>query len=118
MMTVALGPLIDALSVLRNLHSGMTLAQAQVFLEIVLNPHIQQVKLAETAGLDDSSISRIAALLSNYGSRNTEGLGLIKIDIDENDRRYRTFSLTAKGERVRDQLAKMVGAYYGRKKEG
>lgn len=102
--------LMRALARLRDLHEDMTLLQAMTFLCVAANPGIQQRGLYDKLDMEDSSASRTLALLSDVGARGFAGLDLIKAKIDPQDRRMRLLSLTPKGARLMDDLAKTLGA--------
>lgn len=106
--TANLNPLIDVCAALRQVHPEMTVSQLQVFTLIVTNPGISMAQIAERTGLMEGSVSRIVALLSQYGSRTAEGLALFQMEQDTNDRRFRTLATTSKGKALVAQLASLL----------
>jgi DNA-binding MarR family transcriptional regulator len=83
----------------------MTHNQSQVFYWVAAEPGISQRDLMQRLKLQDGTISRLCAILSDRGNRDREGLGLIEIKRGVGDD-YRKVSLrlTVKGERLLNSL--------------
>lgn len=88
---------IDVLEEFRNVYADMTMNQALTLMQIGLNPGTSQKRLTEALRLDDGTVSRISAVMSNRRSRGREGLGLIEIKLDSQDYRFRVQSLSNNG---------------------
>lgn len=100
--------LVKALSRLRDLYSDMTILQAMCFLIVAGRPGIAQRELYRELGTTDSAASRVVALLSDVGSRSGVGLDLIETRIDPEDRRNRILTLTRRGERLIEDIARDI----------
>ena len=109
----ALDPLFQVLSEARDVHPNMTLAQLQLFLLVAGKPNISQVELEHLANLTDASVSRILALLGQYGSRGTEALNLIEVMPDPADRRRKEYRLTTGGKQVLAKINNHLERYKG-----
>ena len=97
--------LFRALVRLRDLHDDMTVVQLQIICLVASNPNITQAELYRRLDVTDSAISRNIALLSDIGSRTRDGLGIIRLHINPNDRRERILEVTKKGERLLHALS-------------
>ena len=110
---VALNRMVDALRVLRSYHPTIESQTAQLFLEIARvsegDEGIHMKDLAESVGIAQSSASRSIALLSRWLKHGTEGLDWVKAEEDPMNRRLKTLKLTAKGERVKHEVARAIG---------
>lgn len=104
-MTTAAAKLYRAAVRLRDLHPDMTLSQIQLLAVVADNPGIIQAEVFQRLGQTDSAVSRNIALLSDIGSRHRDGLELIDIRVNPQDRRERFLSLTRKGERLMVDLS-------------
>lgn len=93
-----------ALQRLRDVYPDMTISQAQAFLLVGWSPGVLQRQLYDELGQTDSAMSRNIALLSDIGSRYKDGLDLIRLEVDPDDRRARRLYLTRKGERLLNQI--------------
>jgi len=100
--------LLRAFNRLRDLHSDMTLLQASFLMYVARSPGVSQRALYEALGSNDSVASRTLAILSDVGSRNTPGLGLINMRPNPQDRRERVVTLTPKGNRLMADLAEDI----------
>jgi DNA-binding MarR family transcriptional regulator len=100
--------LIPALDRLRTLYRDMTLNQVIVLIQAATLPGLTQRELCDRTGLTDSSVSRILAILSEYGNRGTEPLGLIRFEFDPADRRTKKIALTRKGYLFIEDLLKDI----------
>ena len=99
-----------ALQRFRDLHNEATVLQVQLFLLVTERPGIAQSDLYTALGVSDSAASRILAFLSEIGGRHSEGLRLIAISVNPNDRRERTVTLTTKGQRLADDVSRDIAA--------
>lgn len=108
---------IRFMELLRAVYVDMTLSQAQTFLAVAENKHLTQTTLSDMLGLSSSAVSRNIYVLST-GSRRVEGLGLINVDLDPHDRRYRVVTLTPKGRSLVQSLHDQLELINVRKKEG
>lgn len=98
------------LGALRELHDDMTVLQAQALFHVAHNPGITQRELIKLIGSATSTASRTIGLLSEFGSRGTPGLHLIRMEVNLQDRRERNCYLTDKGERLMRRLAECLTA--------
>lgn len=96
---------------LHELHSDMTIQQAMAMLWIASNEGVTQREATGSLGFTESSTSRILALLSEYGSRTITGLGLIRSEINPEDRRERFIFLTSKGRRLVEDIERDIKDY-------
>jgi DNA-binding MarR family transcriptional regulator len=83
---------------------GITLAQCHALVEIGRSKQISLNKLSELLTLDNSTTSRT---VNNLVNKN-----LVKRDIDPNDRRYVTISLTESGEESFKNIEESMNSYY------
>ena len=90
---------------LRDRYQGMTVLQAMCFVQVAAVPGINQKRLYEELGATGSAASRILALLSDIGDRNTAGLDLVKSTMGGADSRERLLYLTPKGMRLLEEIA-------------
>jgi len=67
-------------------------------------PGIAQRDLYRLMDATDSAASRIVAMLSDIGSRNTPGLDLVSMEVNPQDRREKHLALTHKGRRLMDDI--------------
>lgn len=111
----ALNPLFDILAASRQVYPDLTVAQLQVFLLVAIDPGISQAQIEEKTGLRGGSVSRIVALLSQYGARDKEGLNLINVSQDPNDRRARLIEITPKGTQFIHQMMSLLSYVRGAK---
>lgn len=96
--------LFSALARLRDRHADMTLLQAQCLALVAANPDITQIDLCRATGMSDATASRTIAMLTDIGSRAVEGMDLVRMTVNPEDRRVRLLSLTSKGKRLMDDL--------------
>lgn len=96
--------LFSALARLRDRHGDMTLLQAQCLALVAANPDITQIELCRATGMSDATASRTIAMLTDLGSRAVEGMDLVRMTVDPEDRRLRLLNLTPKGRRLMDDL--------------
>lgn len=75
---------------------GVTMTQCHAIVEIGKAKQISLNKLAETLNLDNSTMSRAVNNLVNSN--------LAKRDLDPNDRRYVTISLTQEGKKIFEDI--------------
>lgn len=95
-----------ALQRLRDRHGDMTILQSQAFLLVAANPGISQIEIARVLGMSDGTASRTFGILADIGRRDRglDGLDLIKMIINPDDRRLRALTLTPKGRRLMDDI--------------
>jgi DNA-binding MarR family transcriptional regulator len=91
---------------MRDLHPDMTVMQVLTLALIAESPGILQRDLYRQLGATDSAASRIVAILSDVGSRNTPGMGLVSMRVNPQDRRERLVELTSKGRRLWDDVSR------------
>lgn len=89
-----------ALTRFRDVHPEVTALQIEFFLAIVAQPGITQRALYSLLGTNDSVSSRTLAILSEFGSRGTQGLELVRLETNPEDRREKLCFVTKKGERL------------------
>jgi DNA-binding MarR family transcriptional regulator len=83
------------------IHPDMTITQFHAFAHIAANPGITQRELIKLVGSsNDSTASRTLGILTEYGNRNVDGLKLVKMRDNDEDRRVKNCYLTPKGERL------------------
>ena len=83
---------------------SVTMAQCHAIVEIGRTQNISLNQLAELLNLENSSMSRTVNNLVNNG--------LVKRDIDMQDRRYVTISLTEKGMELFKGIEEDMDVYY------
>lgn len=96
--------LSKALTRFHDIHPDMSLLQMMFLMQVAANPGITQRQLWGLLGVSDGVASRVLAILGPYGSRGTEPLKLVSITVDPNDRRSRILGLTARGQRLVEQV--------------
>ena len=89
---------------LRDRHQSMSILQAMCLVQVAANPGINQKTLYEELGATGSAASRILALLSDIGDRNTAGLDLVKAVPGGVGNRERLIYLTLKGKRLMEEI--------------
>jgi DNA-binding MarR family transcriptional regulator len=89
---------------LRDRHQSMSILQAMCLVQVAAQPGINQKTLYEELGATGSSASRILALLSDVGDRNTAGLDLVKATAGGVANRERKLYLTPKGKRLIEEI--------------
>lgn len=99
------GRMVKALSRLRDRHPDMSINQAMILFYIAAHPGVSQREVYGTLGMHNSAASRALAILSDLGSRDTQPLGLISIQVKPEDRRERLLALSPKGIRLMDDIA-------------
>jgi DNA-binding MarR family transcriptional regulator len=83
---------------------GVSLTQRLVLLELGKKEKTSLVELAQGLGLDASTLSRsINGLVT---------IGLVRREIDAQDRRYISLTLTEQGREVRDRIERISDAYF------
>ena len=85
------------LSEMRELYPDIPAATIQVFLAIALEPGISGKELLDRVGISQSAVSRHLSILGEHSWRGGEGLGLIEVIEDLEDRRNKIAFLTPKG---------------------
>ncbi len=83
---------------------GVSLTQRLVLLELGKKERMSLVELASGLGLDASTLSRSINGLVN--------IGLVRRDIDAQDRRCISLTLTDQGRGVRDRIETLSDAYF------
>jgi DNA-binding MarR family transcriptional regulator len=106
---------IKFLEEFRKINPDITANQMLTFMHIARNPGISQKKLAELVKVDDATISRLSALMSDRGSRGREGLKMIEIKLDETDYRYRVQNLSRGGQLIFEGLRDILMAFRNKK---
>jgi ATP-dependent exoDNAse (exonuclease V) alpha subunit len=92
--------------------AALVLVPAQTILTFLLvaqNPGIKVGELVTRLDIAQSSTSRNVAYLSKWRAYQEEGHDLIEAVEDPRDRRTKTVNLTAKGRRLAEKLAKVIG---------
>lgn len=85
---------------------GVTMAQCHALVEIGRAKNISLNSLAELLNLESSSMSRTVNNLVNSG--------LVKRDIDPQDRRYVTITLTESGNKLFEGIEDSMSLYYAK----
>jgi len=113
---IALGRAINVIEVIRNYHPKMETQTAHLFLELARSSEsengsegLYMKDLADILGVAQSSASRSVALLSKWLKYDTPGLGWIEAYENPMNRRLKILKLTAKGEKVKQEIARAVG---------
>lgn len=103
-MNTAASKLYRAAFRMRDIHPDFTVSQLQLLCLVADNPGIIQAEVFQRLGQTDSAVSRNIALLTDIGTRYRDGLELIEVKVNLNDRRERLLSLTRKGERLFEDI--------------
>jgi DNA-binding MarR family transcriptional regulator len=85
----------------------LTTELAKVFLSVALRPNLTMAELASALYLEQSVCSRRVGALASYRG---EGHGLLTAIEDPRDRRRKIIELTAKGQRIADEVLTRVQA--------
>lgn len=85
---------------------GVSMAQCQSLLKIAKNEETSVVKVAESMGLDTSTLSRMINNLVN--------LGLVNRVLNPEDRRYVSITLTDQGKKVCHLIEESINNYVAR----
>ena len=101
--------LAAAIEAFRELDQEMPAQTILTFLLVAQNPGIKVGELVERLGIAQSSTSRNVAYLSKWRAFEEEGHDLIEAVEDPRDRRTKTVNLTAKGKRLAEKLARVIG---------
>jgi DNA-binding MarR family transcriptional regulator len=98
--------LLNCLDEFRKLHPNVTANQIVVFLNIALREGITQKELGGLSGLDQGTVSRIVALISDRGvsGREIEPIDLIRIGLSNDNYKSRAQRLSPSGKRVFNSL--------------
>jgi DNA-binding MarR family transcriptional regulator len=91
---------LRTLDAFRKVNQNVTANQMAVFLHIALQPGITQRELSDRTGLDDGTVSRIVAILSDRGAGERAGMDLINIGAVPGDYRKRSHTQTTQGKRL------------------
>jgi DNA-binding MarR family transcriptional regulator len=94
-----------ALQRLRDIHPEMTVLQAQMLCVIAAHEGATQREVYGYLDANDSTASRILAILSDVGGRSVPPMNLVKMHPNPQDRRERLLTLTAKGKRLFNLIA-------------
>jgi DNA-binding MarR family transcriptional regulator len=102
--------LIRVLEEFRKLNQNVTANQMIVFLLIAQRPGLTQKDIEQATGLNNGTVSRICAILSDRGlkARGHDGLGLISIESAPGDYRVRVQFLTPQGKRVFQSIKRIM----------
>ena len=92
--------LAAALSRLRDIHPDMTVLQAQMLFVIACHEGLSQRECYSLVGTNDSTASRVLAILSDIGGRSVAPMHLVAVRVNPEDRRERVLSLTRKGNNL------------------
>lgn len=95
------------LEAIREIDATMPIQVAHVLTMIARHPGISMQKLADYAGLTQSSTSRNVAALSKWHRLGKPGYDLVEAIEDPEDRRAKVLFLTQKG---RERMAKILRA--------
>src|SRR5688572_30787673 len=85
-------------------HKKLTLSHLAALLLIAIHEQLTTAELTDALGLEQSTVSRMTDLLSDYGKPGTKGLDLIEGRDDPQDRRRKIYSLSIKGRALLDQM--------------
>lgn len=98
--------LVRVLEEFRKLNQNITVNTVVLFLQIAMREGVSQKELEKVTGLDNGTVSRICAILSDRGlkSRGAEPMNLIRIGLSDTDYRARAQSLSPNGKRVFNSL--------------
>jgi DNA-binding MarR family transcriptional regulator len=98
---------LDALRTLRRIDEEMPAQQVMTLLFVSMHPDGVGMKdIAEKVGLSQSATSRNVSILGPEGYMQKPGLKLVDRHDHPSDSRQRIVRLTAKGERVIEELRK------------
>jgi DNA-binding MarR family transcriptional regulator len=100
--------LIRVLEEFRQVHQDITANQIVTFLHVALRPDVTQRELAEATGLNDGTISRIVAILSDRGLGERKGADVITIAFKPGDYRMRVQNLSSSGARLLQRIRDIV----------
>ncbi|MEG3764910.1 hypothetical protein [Alteromonas sp. 14N.309.X.WAT.G.H12] len=95
---------LNIASLLRKYHPDFPPNGFAVFLQIASNEGLSSTGLVERLGIPKATISRNLRMLGDRVSPHKDGLGLIKLEHDENDYRVRRAYLTDKGKRFLERV--------------
>ena len=101
--------LAAAIKVFRELDAEMPAQTILTFLLVAQNPGIKVGELVTRLDIAQSSTSRNVAYLSKWRAFEEEGHDLIEAVEDPKDRRTKVVNLTAKGKRLAEKVARVVG---------
>lgn len=105
MSTLSVKVLIRLTTHILNHDPDMTVSRLQVFLLVVGKKDVLVRDLVKQTGLNQSTIARTLALLSNKPQRGKkEGLGWVRIDPDPEDPRRVVVNPTARGIKVMTEI--------------
>jgi DNA-binding MarR family transcriptional regulator len=93
---------------LRQINPDMPLQVAVTFCMVAEYPGITQVEITKLGNMSPASVSRHIAILGEYDTRRDEGFDLIRVDVDDDDRRRKLINLTPKGQIFVDRLAQIA----------
>jgi len=93
-------PLVRVVEQVRTFAPELPAQQLELFLWTVLRPDSSMSELASRAGIKSSSASRAFASLSKWRGHQNDGLNLIEMYEDSQDRRMKRVRLTEKGLRL------------------
>lgn len=95
---------IRLLEAFRQHHRDILTTEVLVFLHVAVNDGMQMSELQDLLGVSQAAVSRNVYFLSKYGANNREGLELIQLVEDTENRRRRRLYLTPKGKAFLRQL--------------
>lgn len=96
--------LIRVMDEFRRVSQNITANQIVTFLTVAKEPNITQRELAKRTGLNDGTISRIIAILSDRGLGEQKGADIVSIGFLPGDYRTRAQNLSPQGRRLLDSV--------------
>lgn len=100
--------LTRAMSEFRKLYADIPVTTVEVFLAVAVNSGISSKDLRDRVGASQSAVSRHLALLGEYSWRGGEGMDLIEIVEDPEDRRSKLAFLKPKGQTLAIRLSAIL----------
>ncbi|MDE0940606.1 MAG: hypothetical protein OSA43_11690 [Pirellulales bacterium] len=95
---------------LRELDPHLSIHQLEAFLIVSANRDgISMRDVESQMDVSNATLSRIMSNWSAWKRPDVPGMDMIKIEIDQRDRRYRIATLTPKGIAVAEKLETMMG---------
>jgi DNA-binding MarR family transcriptional regulator len=89
----------------RRYDPQITAHSANLVLAVAQHPGVTQSSLADLLGLPPATVSRAAAAVSEYPTKERAGSGLVRAQVRRDDRRSHGLWLTPKGEALIEELA-------------
>lgn len=98
--------LLRAVAEFRKLYADIPATTVEIFLIVATNSGVSSKRLCDRTGSSQSAVSRHLSLLGEYSWRGKDGLDLIEIIEDPQDRRSKLAFLRPKGKAL---AIKLVG---------